>query len=439
MTKKTDIGSSHVAEGTIHAWLDGALSAHESAAVQSHVTTCDTCSAAVAEARGFIAGSTRILSALDDVPGEVIPRVDRAVNMGQRRSRSATIARLYAPIAAVAALAIVATLLVRRQPHSMRQVIPTAIQPLSRSTVVAAGASAAKPAIPPSQSQRGRQVELRAPDAAVRSTLAGKVAETPRPAAVAMNSGAAEATGATRADVAGAKSQVAAAPQTAGAPPAVSSSAARATQAHDSLAITGRVTAAATGLPLGSATINVVGTGSNAVTDSTGAFTINNVPAGTHMLQVRRIGFEASSAQVTVPTNRYATVAFALPQTPLALSNMVVTGQAVAPAAQEFTNAPPTLPGARMISSGVASAPNELVRRSVYELASGTRVTLLERRVRTGPPRVARLGATVADAQKSIQDSRSVSWTASDGTLLTLSGALSAAELDALENQLVVH
>lgn len=63
----------HPDEGTIHAWLDGALPPDESSAVESHVSECPECSAAVAEARGLIAASSRILSALDAVPGGVIP------------------------------------------------------------------------------------------------------------------------------------------------------------------------------------------------------------------------------------------------------------------------------------------------------------------------------------------------------------------------------
>lgn len=63
----------HPDEGTIHAWLDGALSAEEAARVDAHVKECAQCQAAVAEARGFIAASSRILTALDDVPRGVVP------------------------------------------------------------------------------------------------------------------------------------------------------------------------------------------------------------------------------------------------------------------------------------------------------------------------------------------------------------------------------
>lgn len=63
----------HLDEGTIHAWLDGELPAAERAAAEAHVAQCPECAAAVAEARGFIAASSRILTSLDAVPGGVMP------------------------------------------------------------------------------------------------------------------------------------------------------------------------------------------------------------------------------------------------------------------------------------------------------------------------------------------------------------------------------
>jgi anti-sigma factor RsiW len=63
----------HLDEGTIHSWLDGALSADEAARVEAHLKECPECAAAVAEARGFIAASSRILTALDNAPRGVIP------------------------------------------------------------------------------------------------------------------------------------------------------------------------------------------------------------------------------------------------------------------------------------------------------------------------------------------------------------------------------
>jgi len=59
------MSTEHPDEGTIHAWLDDALGADESARVAAHVASCVPCSAAVAEARGLIAGASRVVRGLD--------------------------------------------------------------------------------------------------------------------------------------------------------------------------------------------------------------------------------------------------------------------------------------------------------------------------------------------------------------------------------------
>ena len=64
----------HPDEGTIHAWIDGELSPEEAAALEAHLKECAECSALAAEARGLVAASSRIVSALDIVPGDVIPK-----------------------------------------------------------------------------------------------------------------------------------------------------------------------------------------------------------------------------------------------------------------------------------------------------------------------------------------------------------------------------
>ena len=63
----------HLDEGMIHAWLDGQLPQSEAQAVEEHVAECRPCADAVAEARGLIAASSRILMALDGVPRGVAP------------------------------------------------------------------------------------------------------------------------------------------------------------------------------------------------------------------------------------------------------------------------------------------------------------------------------------------------------------------------------
>ena len=78
----------HLDEGTIHAWLDGELAPAERAEAEAHIAECAECAAAVAEARGFIAASSRILTALDSVPGGVLPAASAATRSSPRRASS---------------------------------------------------------------------------------------------------------------------------------------------------------------------------------------------------------------------------------------------------------------------------------------------------------------------------------------------------------------
>jgi hypothetical protein len=82
--------SGHIDESTLHAWLDGALPPADAARVEAHVTACAKCGAAAAEARGLIAAASRILTALDDVPGAVAPGSEAGVRssaLTERRRR----------------------------------------------------------------------------------------------------------------------------------------------------------------------------------------------------------------------------------------------------------------------------------------------------------------------------------------------------------------
>ena len=77
----------HLDEGTIHAWIDGALPPDEAARVEAHAGSCAQCAAQVAEARGLVAASSRIVSALDTVPGGVIPAFGSPKPWRQRQVR----------------------------------------------------------------------------------------------------------------------------------------------------------------------------------------------------------------------------------------------------------------------------------------------------------------------------------------------------------------
>src|SRR5262245_6969751 len=86
----------HLDEGTIHAWLDGGLSPDESARVESHTGSCADCAALVAETRGLVAASSRILSSLDAVPSNVLPGATTGTDqLAALRARRAAITRVW--------------------------------------------------------------------------------------------------------------------------------------------------------------------------------------------------------------------------------------------------------------------------------------------------------------------------------------------------------
>lgn len=64
----------HPDEGTIHAWLDRQLDDTSAATLEAHLQRCDECAERVAEARGLIAGASRIVASLDDPSHAAAPR-----------------------------------------------------------------------------------------------------------------------------------------------------------------------------------------------------------------------------------------------------------------------------------------------------------------------------------------------------------------------------
>lgn len=176
----------HPDEGTIHAWIDGELSRDEATALEMHLAECAECSASAAEARGLVAASSRIVSALDIVPGGVIP----AARAKRQPWYASTQLRAAAAIAIVAG----ASMLVMRDqkeatmdsvravtapaPATAEADMPVAQSAASSAPTANAAAGAAKDAskekAAPTQSRERRE-----------NQTARKVAESPPPAEVA--------------------------------------------------------------------------------------------------------------------------------------------------------------------------------------------------------------------------------------------------------------
>jgi TonB-linked SusC/RagA family outer membrane protein len=92
--------------------------------------------------------------------------------------------------------------------------------------------------------------------------------------------------------------------------------------------ITGRVTDARSALGIAGATVEVEGTRLGTQTSDDGNYRIANVPAGTHTVIVRRIGYASARQTVTAADNGQATANFAMQQAAVSLDQVVVTGTA---------------------------------------------------------------------------------------------------------------
>ena len=181
----------HLDEGTIHAWLDGALDAEEAARVQRHAAECGACAAAVAEARGLVAGASRILTALDGVPAGVVPK---SAESGRGRDTSSTrrtrslwatlhLTPARAAAAAVVFLAAGAALVVRNAPNEARRnAITLADYPRAAAvTVSPAAPPVSKPVAPVDSATSHTTAAPSAARPAPRMTLA-EAAPAPAPA-----------------------------------------------------------------------------------------------------------------------------------------------------------------------------------------------------------------------------------------------------------------
>ncbi len=89
--------------------------------------------------------------------------------------------------------------------------------------------------------------------------------------------------------------------------------------------LSGRVVERSSGEPVPSAQVEIEGLGLRGVAGSDGRFNIGGVPAGTHRLTVRRIGFEPQTVRVTVGEGATANVTVILARAPVSLSEVVVT------------------------------------------------------------------------------------------------------------------
>ncbi|HEX7546565.1 MAG TPA: hypothetical protein VF368_07540 [Gemmatimonadaceae bacterium] len=99
----------HPDEGLLHAWIDGELDAAEAARVEALVASDPEWAVAAMEARGLLAASARIVTALDHVPANVLQQPANVIPQPatSRRTASRWMWRVAAVVALMAGSAVV--------------------------------------------------------------------------------------------------------------------------------------------------------------------------------------------------------------------------------------------------------------------------------------------------------------------------------------------
>lgn len=144
--------------------------------------------------------------------------------------------------------------------------------------------------------------------------------------------------------------------------------------------VVGRVTDAGSSGAVANASVTIEGTTLGATTGTDGRFRIVNVPGGSRVVVVRRIGYAAARQTVTVTVGGDVTANIGLTASAIALDQVVVTGTAGAQELRSIGNAVTTISapealqksGATNVSSLLsARAPGVTVRNRSGRLGSG--------------------------------------------------------------------
>ena len=114
------------------------------------------------------------------------------------------------------------------------------------------------------------------------------------------------------------------------------------------------------GAPVAGAQVTAEQTGRGAVTNANGAYSIEAVPAGSHVVRVRLIGYRSQTKTVSVGAGREATADFTLAVDPLKLEALVVTGTESPRTKLETSNATTVLSAADLVQAAPRSTTEAL-------------------------------------------------------------------------------
>jgi hypothetical protein len=477
----------HLDEATIHAWLDGELPLEERAEVEAHVASCDECKAAVAEARGFIAASTRILTALDSVPGGVIPTASKQPSIASRGAhRRFVVSRAWMAAAAVLVLSSVTVIAIRPGSDATQLRVASAVREEKKQDASAAPAEAAPQAVMPSASNAPApmQAQKTAPaadeskpaeqnerlksklDAARQSNTAraGAAAASGEPggsAPSAMRSAAPPAP-APAPEPSAAAGGVAAMPATPPVASALAKDAAekradvvsryesqgerRAATSDQSVSISGHVTSDA-GAPIASASVMLQGMNIGTITHDDGSYSFT-VPASRAkaepaVLVAKVIGYKAATDSIAA-LGGAITHDFTLHSNPLALGQVIVTGAGTTSATENLGSV--TAPDSasadsapRILSRKKRYADGDTVVTTIYSVR-GVSVSLIDHSLSRDDAQVPKLRDAVnemsAKSRAAAAAVNSISWSDSTGHTRTLRGPLSLDDLQSLKRAL---
>lgn len=145
-------------------------------------------------------------------------------------------------------------------------------------------------------------------------------------------------------------------------------------QATASGAIAGRVTDARTQQPILGATVSVDLTLVAGSTGSDGHYRLSNVPSGSRVVSVRRIGYTSERKTVTIVSGRDTTLDFELQPAAISLDQVVVTGAAGGEARRAVGNSVATIDVADALSKSEAPTLSNLLqgRAPGVVVATGT-------------------------------------------------------------------
>ena len=379
----------HLDEGTIHAWLDGQLPQDEAQQVEAHVAECRQCADSVAEARGLIAASSRILTALDNIPGEVVPKqapfrteaetaranaiadaaadaivpLDLVVRRAPRRWFNG--ASLAAAAAIVVGIGTVATMQRSslKAPAAADATASTAPVPSVPSAPAADSLGAVSNAVVGTPSVAAPRRPLTSADAAnegnrrdPNQNAAKKEAESQTFAAAtttvlrdtALSRGKAVAANKPVDELAKDTKQLAQAQrvqplQAAALPRREQLAAIQATKLDSAPPDQAKASADAAGVATGGlkgrvidandnglagASVSVEGTTTAVVTNTAGEFAVSGLQGGAHRISVRRVGYQPVDRDITVTPGQTLQTDVVLNASPVALNDVVVTSAA---------------------------------------------------------------------------------------------------------------